>query len=261
MGAGQSPLPWIRPTTLSEQRRIAAALDQADALRAKRRAALAWLDEMAQAIFVEMFGGSDDPAENENFVEVGDLMAESPQNGIYKPSTDYGEGTPIVRIDCFYDGAFTRLDQLKRLRLSPAEIGSYALNPGDIVINRVNSIEYLGKAALTPTLPERTVFESNIMRFAVNRSLAHPAFINQALRTPGVRAQIQASAKRAINQASINQQDVARLRLPRVPLQRQILFATRLEALDRLRSVQRSAAAALDTLFASLQHRAFTGAL
>ena len=41
---------------LPVQRRIAAILDQADALRAKRRAALAQLDEMAQAIFVEMFG-------------------------------------------------------------------------------------------------------------------------------------------------------------------------------------------------------------
>jgi type I restriction enzyme S subunit len=47
--------------TLLEQRRIAAILDQADALRAKRRAALAQLDEMAQAIFVEMFG---DPIAN-----------------------------------------------------------------------------------------------------------------------------------------------------------------------------------------------------
>ena len=118
------------------------------------------------------------------------MRAEGPQNGIYKPSSDYGDGTPIVRIDCFYDGAFTKIDQLKRVRLSLAEISSYSLNAGDIVINRVNSIEYLGKAALTPTLPERTVFESNMMRFAANPSLAHPAFINQALRTPDVKAQI-----------------------------------------------------------------------
>ncbi|HEX5359674.1 MAG TPA: restriction endonuclease subunit S [Fluviicoccus sp.] len=46
---------------LPEQRRIAAILDKADALRAKRREALAQLDKLAQAIFLEMFG---DPAVN-----------------------------------------------------------------------------------------------------------------------------------------------------------------------------------------------------
>jgi type I restriction enzyme S subunit len=46
---------------LPEQRRIAEVLDRAEALRAKRRAALAQLDSLTQAIFMEMFG---DPATN-----------------------------------------------------------------------------------------------------------------------------------------------------------------------------------------------------
>ncbi len=52
---------------LPEQRRIAAILDHADGLRAKRRAALAQLDALAQAIFIEMFG---DPATNPKGWEV-----------------------------------------------------------------------------------------------------------------------------------------------------------------------------------------------
>ncbi len=53
----------VVPTpSIEEQRRIAAILDEADALRAKRRAALAQLDEIPRAIFLEMFG---DPVTND----------------------------------------------------------------------------------------------------------------------------------------------------------------------------------------------------
>ena len=132
---------------MADQRRIAAILDQADALRAKRREALAQLDSLTQSIFIEMFG---DPASNSKAwprLTLNELMDEcGPQNGLYKPSTDYGTGTPILRIDAFYDGVVTKLNSLKRVRLSASELSLYGLRAEDIVINRVNSIEYLGGA-------------------------------------------------------------------------------------------------------------------
>ncbi|MBT9516155.1 MAG: restriction endonuclease subunit S [Methyloversatilis discipulorum] len=61
------PLP-----SLAEQRRIAAILDQADVLKAKRREALAQLDHLAQAIFIDMFG---DPVENQSGGEAARMDA------------------------------------------------------------------------------------------------------------------------------------------------------------------------------------------
>ena len=52
---------WLPLPSLLEQRRIGAILDKADALRAKRRAALAQLDILTQSIFLDMFG---DPVDN-----------------------------------------------------------------------------------------------------------------------------------------------------------------------------------------------------
>ena len=251
------PLP-----SLSEQRHIAAILDQADTLRAKRREALEQLDNLKQAVFIELFG---DPATNpKNWprLTLNELMDEKgPQNGLYKPSTDYGTGTPILRIDAFYDGVVTKLDSLKRVRLSSSEMRLYGLNAEDIVINRVNSIEYLGKSAIIPKLSEPTVFESNMMRFSVNRDVAEAGYVVQFLQTKYIKSQILACSKNAVNQSSINQQDVKGFQINVPPVTLQERFSAHCLAIEAVKTAHRAALAHLDALFASLQHRAFRGEL
>jgi len=246
---------------LPEQRRIAEVLDRAEALRAKRRAALAQLDTLTQSIFLDMFG---DPATNPKGWPrrtLGELIIVGPQNGLYKPADDYGTGTPILRIDAFYDGAVTKLATLKRVRLSLQEQEVYALREGEIVINRVNSPEYLGKSAVIPILHETTVFESNMMRFDVDRDVLHPQYLIEYLQTRFVRAHILRSAKDAVNQSSINQQDVKAIPLVVPPFSTQRVFAQRVGATDRLKGMYVASRADLNSLFASLQHRAFRGNL
>lgn len=263
--------PFIKPSdvkthevflpTLPEQRRIAAILDQADVLRAKRREALAQLDSLTQSVFIEMFG---DPAANPmRWAQpcLGELIESGPQNGLYKPSTDYGSGTPILRIDAFYDGAVTKLKTLKRVRVSVDEARVFGLRTDDVVINRVNSIEYLGKSALIPALQEPTVFESNMMRFRVAAERVLPTYLVAFLQTPFIKEQIRAASKDAVNQSSINQQDVKAFKVGLPPVALQQTFATRIHAIESLKSTHRAALAESDALFASLQHRAFAGQL
>ena len=248
------PLP-----SAEEQHRIAGVLDRAEALRAKRRAALAQSDGLTQAIFLEMFG---DPVSNplkwpEHEMEA--LIDGGPQNGLYKPASEYGSGVPILRIDAFYDGVVTDLHSLKRVRITEPELALYALRTGDIVVNRVNSIEYLGKSALIPLLPEPIVFESNMMRISLRRDLVDSRWVIEFLQSPFIRGQLLNRAKRAVNQASVNQQDVKSLRLLAPPLHLLRSFAARAAAVDGLKSSHRASLAQLDALFASLQHRAFRG--
>ena len=250
------PLPPI-----AEQKRIAAILDKAEELRGLRRKALGELDAISQSIFLEMFG---DPVTNPKGWEthlLGNLTVEGLQNGLYKASSDYGEGTPILRIDAFYNGRVTKLDSLKRVRISLAEQETYGLQKDDIVINRVNSIEYLGKSALIPRLLEPVIFESNMIRFRLDRKYACPRFIVEFLQTPFIKSQIRTGTKDAVNQSSINQQDVKafQIRVPPLPLQQE--FARRVEAIEHLKTTHRESLAQLGALFASLQHRAFRGEL
>ena len=142
------------------------------------------------------------------------VMEEMPQNGLYKSKSLYGEGNPILRIDGFYDGEVVPNYEYKRVRLEAEEIKKYALHIGDIVVNRVNSMSYLGKCALIRNLEEPTIFESNIMRFRLDKQQIDLEYAMYYLSTSFGRHELIKNAKQAVNQASINQTDVGNALIP-----------------------------------------------
>lgn len=142
-------LPFYLPP-YEKQCEIAEVLDKVTSLISLRKQQLAKLDELVKARFVEMFGDSVANTKNFPSTPLETVMTVFPQNGLYKPQTDYVQddtGIPILRIDAFYNGKVTNWNTLKRLICSETEIDRYLLKENDIVINRVNSIEYLGKCA------------------------------------------------------------------------------------------------------------------
>ena len=157
----------------------------------------------------------------------------SPKNGIYKPSSAYGEqGTPIIRIDGFNHGDRIRAESYKKIKLSKSEIDQFSLRDGEILINRVNSIQYLGKTALVEYLPEATVFESNMMRLTIDHQQMLPDFALLILTSPLALGHFLRNAKLAVAQASINQQDVNSLRIQRPPLEEQRAICERIASID-----------------------------
>lgn len=178
------------------------------------------------------------------WVTLGDVV-ESMKNGIYKPSSFYAEdGLACLRMYNIEGGQIVWRD-VKRVRLSEAEILDYELLPGDILVNRVNSRELVGKAAVVPVGLERCVFESKNIRIRVKRNLAVPEFINYRLLSAGS-AYFNQNAQQVVGMASISQPQVARFPVPLPSLveQRQIVAEiekqfTRLDAgVAALRRVQ-----------------------
>jgi len=193
------------------------------------------------------------------------LIKSGPQNGLYKPKNTYGNGTKIIRIDGFYDGYVEPWNTIKRLRLDDSEVILYELKVGDIIINRVNSMTFLGKSALIRELPERCVFESNIMRLEVDSEQLLPEYIIQYLNSPTGLGELRKNTKQAVNQASINQQDVKKVivPLPKIKEQQEIVFI-----LNRLLEEEQSAKDKLESLLKqidltkkSILARAFRGGL
>lgn len=187
-----------------------------------------YLDEAVNARFVELFG---DPYVNPlkwKKLKIKDAVTIEPQNGLYKPQSDYvtdGTGIPILRIDGFYDGMVTDFASLKRLKCSETERQRYLLLEDDIVINRVNSIEYLGKCAHIKELLEDTVYESNMMRMHFDPEYYNPVYICKLLCSQFIYDQIVNHAKKSVNQASINQKDVLDFNIYQPPLDLQNEFA------------------------------------
>jgi type I restriction enzyme S subunit len=240
---------------LTEQKRIASLLARADRLRQLRRTAHDLSASVLQSMFLEMFGDGS----KFDKVEFEEILEESPKNGLYLSSDQYGSGTPIIRIDAFYDGVLGNPAFFKRLRATPKQIEEFNVQNDEILINRVNSLEYLGKCALVKGLQETTLFESNMMRIRINRKLANPVYVTKYLTTPEAYAQIMQRAKKAVNQASINQQDVKSLVIPIPPLSLQEEFAGVVARVESLRGRMGESERQAQNLFESLLAQSFGG--
>lgn len=193
------------------------------------------------------------------------LLKHGIQNGLYKPKSYYGSGSKIIRIDSFYDGQIIDWDKIKRVKLEDDEAEKWKLELDNILINRVNSIEYLGKCALVDNLPEVAVFESNIMRLSVDTDKVIPAFIVTYLKSIQGISELRKNAKLAVNQASINQQDVGSVMCPLPSIEEQQEIVKRVKGFftyaDQIEKSVSTAKARVDNLTQSILYQAFTGNL
>lgn len=244
---------------MDKQRRFADILDKADALRAKRREAIAHLDDLGQSIFYEMFGSPHMPFPPYKSI---------PLLGFAKLKSG---GTPARDNTTYWDGEVPWF--------SPKDIKQDVL---------VDSIEHISQAALDGTaielLPERTVI------FVVRGMILAHTFpvaitdvagtINQDMKAviplPGrdfapefLAANLNGQCHRVLENAETSAHGTKRLGPQSMrdmlvidaPLQRQQEFAKRVAEVENLKSKHRAQLAELDNLFLSLQDRAFKGEL
>jgi type I restriction enzyme S subunit len=149
---------------LDEQKRIAAILDAADALRAKRRQSIAQLDALIQSTFLDLFG---DPVTNPMgwpMVEF-EKIVESTKLGMVRGSTEFDWKMPVpyVRMDAITnDGQFLP-EKVQGTFASEEEIEAYSLRAGDFLLNTRNSKELVGKITVFRG-PKGWTFNNNIIR-------------------------------------------------------------------------------------------------
>jgi len=242
---------------LDEQKRIAAILDKADALRAKRRQAIALLDSLTQSIFLEMFG---DPVSNPRGYPIRELQEiVDPERkityGILMPGPDVPDGIPYVRVVDIQGGAVLTQQLRRTTREIATEYRRSELKAGDLLISIRG---HVGRMAIAPLECDGANITQDTARLAVTG--ADPHFVCAVLaagssqhwmdrRTKGV-------AVRGINLGDLKRFPVI---LPPADLQRQ--FAAKVEQQGWL--VKKTLAQEIEAhaLFASLQHRAFSGQL
>ena len=261
-------LPRLSPTVLekieiplpplAEQKRITEILDKVEELRAKRRAALAELDSLTQSIFLEMFG---DPAANPKGFPKKPLVSlirndDTINYGVVQPGDDFDEGVPLVRVGDLIEG---KINHSELKRIDPSIEGAYKrsrLRGDEILVSCVGSI---GVIALVGEAEKGF----NIARAVARIPLAETTnrlFLAAYLNTDFVQRYF-TSELRTVSQPTLNIKQLSETAVVLPPIESQREFARRVAAVEKLKATQRASLAELDTLFASLQHRAFSGDL
>ena len=242
---------------LPEQRRIADVLDRVEALRAKRRAALARLETLSQSIFLDMFG---DPIGNPKgwpSPELEEVMTFQQYGPRFHNRTYSPDGTRIVRITDLNEAGNLTFENMPRLPISAEDLSRYAAQPGDILFARTGAT--VGKVALIrdddPPCIAGAYFIT--MRFLPE---ILPVYVRSVLTSSGVR-QLIARRSRQAAQQNFSGPALRRLPIPVPPLRIQERFVRIVTVLDRVKARHQASLTHLDSLFESIQHRAFRGEL
>jgi type I restriction enzyme, S subunit len=241
---------------LVEQRRIADILDKAEALRAKRCAALAKLDSLTRALFLDLVANRTKQFPSAKLLAVCEDDAPITY-GILQPGPNLADGVPYVRPSEIKDG---EVDLSAIRRTSPAIANKYkksVLRAGDILITIVGTI---GSIATIPAELEGSNITQSSARVRVCPTKADRRYVEHFLRSDLAKRQYD-QHRLGVAVERLNLHHVRDLELPLPPISLQREFARRVEAVEKLKAAQRASLAILDVLFASLQHSAFCGEL
>lgn len=247
--------------SLAEQRRIVSILGEAERIYRACQSLIQSHRHLVDSLFHSTFGrvlASDSGCPR---VRLAELLLESPQNGLYRPASCYGRGTPIVRIDSFQQNESIEVGDLHRVDLDDASVEKYRLESGDFLVNRVNAPSHLGKSAVAPAADEPVVFESNMMRLRLCQTRLSPVYLMYLFGHASVRNQISQMSRDSVNQSSINQTDVQSIRVVLPPIAQQREFEARVSAIERARAAPAAQSELANGLFRSLSQSAFCGQL
>ena len=246
---------------LAEQKRIAAILDQADALRRLRRQSIDRLNTLAQSVFYEMFGDSNNAFEIGDLLKDGALLVHKDGNhgSNYPRAEEFGEsGVPFLSAKCISDAGELIEEEnqyLNEEKASKLKIGW--LQNGDVLLSHNASV---GKVAIYNGEFGDALIGTSLTCFRPDVTHILPNFLLATLRSNYFQNQLfQNMGQTTRNQVPITAQRRLKILVPDLQQQR------RYEAFRSNFSAHRQSLLAAQrkykAIFSSLQQRAFRGEL
>lgn len=207
--------------SIEKQRQIVSILDKIMSSVDGRKQELQLLDELIKARFVEMFG---DPIQNPKgweVVTIGDIVTEV-RYGTSKPAVEGGK-YPYLRMNNLTADGHLDLNDLKYIDIPDDEIEKCVVRKGDVLFNRTNSIELVGKTAVFD-LPEDMIIAGYIIRVRLTEKML-PEVLSQYMNLEALKGILRGMAKGAVNQANINAQELQSIKvyIPEMELQKQFV--------------------------------------
>lgn len=250
----QIPLP-----PLPEQRRIVAILDKADALRAKRREAIAKLDQLLQSVFLNMFGDYFERTFTVAELATSDGAIRTGPFGSQLLHSEFVEaGIAVLGIDNAVTNQFSWGKQRFITESKYKALSRYRVYPGDVLITIMGTC---GKCAVVPENIPTAINTKHLCCISLDREKCEPEFLHSYfLMHPLAREYLESRAKGAI-MSGLNMGIIKELPVALPPIKQQHKYVSIKKELQKQAALSASYSAQSDALFSALQQQAFAGKL
>ena len=243
----------IELPTIEGQREIASILDQLDAIIEKRHDELNMIEQLVKSRFIELFG---DPIANQfgwDTTNIGAIVTEV-RYGTSRPAVENGK-YPYLRMNNLTFDGHLDLKDLKRIDIPEEEIEKCIVRKGDVLFNRTNSVELVGKTCVFD-LDEEMVIAGYIIRVRLGQKMI-PTVFSAFMNSQPIKELFRGMAKGAVNQANINAQELQSIRIYLPPIDLQEQFAAFVEQTDKSKLAVQNALEELEILKKSLMKQYF----
>lgn len=243
--------------SLEIQQKIATILDKAQSLIDKRKEQIEACDELVKSLFYEMFG---DPGTNPMKWPEGtirDIVSEV-KYGTSKPAVEGGKYKYLRMNNITYNG-FLDMSNLKYIDIPDKEIEKCIVRNGDVLFNRTNSKELVGKTCVFD-LDEPMVIAGYIIRVRMNEK-ALPEYLSAILNSKYGKETLYGMCKAIVGQANINAQELQDIRVFIPPIELQKKYVKFTKQVDKFKFEMEQSLKELENNFNSLMQRAFKGEL
>lgn len=243
---------------LSVQKQIAAILEKADQLRKDCQQMEQELNNLAQAVFIDMFG--DDLESNES-IFLGEVA--SVVSGVTKGQDLKGKETvsvPYMRVANVQAG-YLDLSEIKNIEVKVDDVKKYQLFPGDMLLTEGGDFDKLGRGALWEGQISDCIHQNHVFRVRLDRSLYLPEWFNGFLQTNYAKEYFLGCAKKTTNLASINITQLKGLPLPKIGLDSQKNYLSKMEVINEKLLLTKELQNNYSQSFNALVNKAFKGEL
>jgi type I restriction enzyme S subunit len=239
-----------------DQIRIATLLSKVENLISRRREQLKQLDELLKSVFLEMFG---DPVRNEKGwerVTIRNLISEA-KYGTSKSAE--GGQYKYLRMNNISTNGFWDFTSLKYIDIDDYEVSKYALVRNDLVFNRTNSKELVGKTAVYSS-DEKVIIAGYLIRVRTKPE-ANPWYIWGYLNSKAGKLRLFNLCRNIVGMANINAQELQDIPILKPPIDLQNQFAAIVAKVEALRGRYTQSLTNMESLYGTLSKKAFKGEL
>lgn len=247
------PLPNIKI-----QKKIAGVLDKAQELIDKRKEQIEKIDEFLQSVFLDLFG---DPVKNSKRWKTGkirDIVSEV-NYGTSKKADERVGKYPILRMNNITYKGHWDFSNLKYIDLNDDELPKYLVYKGDLLFNRTNSKELVGKTAVYRN-DRPMVYAGYLIRVRTNEK-ANTEYISAYLNSIHGKLVLKNMCKNIVGMSNINAQEMQNINILNPPIELQNKFAEIVEKTEAQKELMQKSLKEMENNFQSIMQKAFRGEL